>query len=327
MTTKDLIAHQSNEIAQTSRPEWSGYFERYLNPGTRAIYARDIKDFFGGAIPADTQEFIARATTQNVLQWRNQQSVLGLKAVTINRKLSALRTFFEYAVAVGLLPRNPAHPKIVAPLKTAKWEPEISLSIEDIKAMLACCFEDKQKVRGMRDRAIIALGFTSILRRSEIVGLSWPDIVHGGSGRYMLKLRRAKGGEGETVPINRMTKKMIEEYLSCFGTPEAIREDKDGLPIFISLSPRTYGKRLNDNSVGKIVKRRAKQAGLPEHAVHAHLLRHAGVTHLLDLGEDLAKVQVFARHKNPQTTMVYNRVIEKFKNSAADRLADEMFGV
>ena len=326
MSTTGIVVHQNNVVTLDNNTNWAGYFDRYLNPRTRAIYARDLKEFFGGEIPRSSPEFIAKASTEYVLKWRINQSARGLKAVTVNRKLSAIRTFFDYAVATGLLNRNPAHPKLVAPLKAAKWEPEINLSIDDVKAMLSCCYNDKQKIRGLRDRAIIALGFTSILRRSEIVGLSWPDIAAAQKGKYMLKLRHAKGGEGETVPLNAITKQMVEEYLLAFGTPERIMEDKEGLPVFVSLSQRSYGKRLNGNTVGKIVKRRATQAGLPAHAIHAHSLRHAGVTQLLEGGEDLAKVQVFARHKNPQTTMMYNQAIEKFKNSAADRLARDIWG-
>jgi site-specific recombinase XerD len=322
-----LVAPEDFAPVVSTPLQWSGYFDRYYNQGTREIYLRDIKEFFGGELPVTSEEFLKKAHPEEVLLWRNEMSLFGLKAVTINRKLSALRTFFDYALAAGVINRNPAHTKLVAPLKAAKWEPDISLGIDDVKAMLTCCYEDKQSVRGFRDRAIISLGFTSILRRSEIVGLSWPDIVRGGKDRYILKLREAKGGEGETVPLDAMTKKLIEEYLVCFGSPQAIREDQKGLPIFISLSRRTYGKRLNANSVGKIVKRRAAQAGLPAYAVHPHLLRHAGITYLLENGEDLAKVQLFARHKDPKTTMVYNDAIQKFQNSAADKLSRGLFDI
>lgn len=326
--TEIIIPSQSLDmVAGSETVKYGAYFDRYLNPRTRKIYLNDVVSFFDGEIPTTVIELRERATTDAVLRWRTTLYQEGNKAVTVNRKLSAVRTFFDYAVAIGWLYRNPAHAKLVAPLKVADWEPEISLSLKDVKAMLERCYQDVQRKRGMRDRAIIALGFTSILRRSEIIGLSWSDIVSVGRGQYMLRLRHAKGGDGETVPLNAMTKQLIEEYLVELGSPEQLKEDINGMPIFVSLSKRTFGRRLNDNTIGKIIKRRAGQAGLPSEMIHAHLLRHAGVTHLLENGEDLAKVQVFARHKNPQTTMVYNRAIEKFRHSAADRLARDVFGV
>ena len=115
------------------------------------------------------------------------------------------------------------------------------------------------------------------------------------------------------------TTEAIDQYLAALdarlpGAPPGRRD-----PVFVSLSKRSFGKRLSPSAILEVVKKRAREAGIRRNIV-AHSLRHAAVTHALDHHASLEETGAHARHRDPRTTARYDRRRKRRGAAAADAL-------
>jgi len=156
--------------------------------------------------------------------------------------------------------------------------------------------------KGLRDRAILELLFSTGLRVSELTALNRHQID--------LKSREfgviGKGGKARVVFISKRAVPYLERYL-------AKRLDKFG-PLFINLKKRSLADndksvRLSARSIQRMVKAYVRQAKLPVKAT-PHTLRHSLATDLLRSGADLRSVQEILGHKNIASTQVYTHVTD-----------------
>jgi site-specific recombinase XerD len=143
--------------------------------------------------------------------------------------------------------------------------------------------------RSKRDRVLLQVAYAAGLRISEIVGLSWPDVIARDQGRAQLSIE-GKGGKLRQV----LLPAEVSGALMALAPPDAAG------PVFCS---RT-GQRLGERAVFGMLKRTAKRAGLPA-AVSPHWLRHAHGSHALDRGATLPEVQETLGHDNIATTSGY----------------------
>lgn len=335
---KNLTAPESRtSIAQASIPEiLSEYLAGQLTEGTKRIYQRDIQDFFGGRTPSLTQ--LIQLTPRDLNLWRNQVWDNGrgrLEASTINRKLTALKTFYDYLVGMGIVPLNPANSKVVRRIRVKAWQPQLGLLVEEFQALLQSALSDSDKNRGMRDYAIMAMGYTGLLRRDELARATWGDLVQD-SGRILLKLPLTKGGANDFVPVEKPLLRILDRYFLQVGETvwrtawrkrnpnNAWSSEKiSDCPIFVALDNRCFGHGLSGSAINEIVKRRAVQAGLMA-GVHSHTLRHTGITHLLEQNVSLVRVQELARHSDPKITMKYFALMGRLKNAPTNVLAKNL---
>ena len=160
--------------------------------------------------------------------------------------------------------------------------------------------------KGLRDRAIIELLFSSGLRVSELVALN-RDHINITRREFMV---RGKGQKDRPVFISSDAARHIQNYLTT---------RKDSLkPLFISYRDTTPQhldttgdfRRLTPRSVQRIVKHYALSAGITKH-VSPHTMRHSFATDLLMNGADLRAVQSMLGHSNISTTQVYTHVTDQ----------------
>lgn len=324
------------EILRRGIPSPTEAFHQYLAmkkaPKTRDGYAFDIQSFYDWNLPDDLEFFRDRSSCEAVQMWVNQlimpvdEGGQGLAATSAKRKLSAIRHFFEYCVVKGLLDRNPAHKMLVSPPAAPPWEPNLGLTTAQVRAMAEVCRQDKDRIKGLRDLAILSIGFTCCLRVSEISGTSVHDIRRDRED-VLLHILKAKGGFNQKVQMPTSTKQRIEDYILALGGFGVLRPDKgikgeDRFPVFVSLSNRSKFHRLSESGICKIIERRGLEAGVLNINIHSHLLRHSGITHLFELGWDIRRIQMHARHKDPKTTQIYHDIWFQRKHSAAEALGD-----
>jgi integrase/recombinase XerD len=167
---------------------------------------------------------------------------------------------------------------------------------------------DTQKPRGLRDRAMLSLMYSSGLRVSELVQLKLRDLD---LARGVL-VAYGKGGKRRIVPVGEVALAHLEAHLEAQPAPR-----RGGNAGLVFHSPR--GKPWTRQMVWKLVGRYARSAGLPGH-VHPHRLRHSFATHLLAGGADLRTVQTFLGHSDIVTTEIYThvstaKVAEEFRKS------------
>lgn len=330
---REFVASLLTEIQTQSLDEgYQGWLSGQLAESTRRLYRSDIEDFFNGQ---PTAEKVLSLTDQDLKLWRNQvvrtnpDSLDGLEASTVNRKLAALSSLYSYLQAKGIVSQNPASPKLVRRPKLSEWEPQLGLVPAEMAALISSCHlksgQKRVAASSARDLALIVLLYTSLLRRSEAASACWGDIQKQ-ADHYWLKIPKAKGGYRQKVKLEPIAIRLLDQYLVELGG-QTFFEAKfnrplNRCPIFVTLDNGHYFQRISGHSVNTIVQKRAAKANLPHgSSVTAHTMRHTGVTHMLLAGKSPLAVQVLARHKDLSTTMIYATLAQRLIESPGYVLA------
>jgi len=182
-----------------------------------------------------------------------------------------------------------------------------------LRAMLDACGDDLQ---GLRDRALLALGFGGALRRSELVAITVADIEASDEG-LMVRLVRSKTdqeGAGQKVPVLDGPRLRVRAALQAWIEAAGITEG----PVFRTLTRggNTRPRALTDRSVADIVKRRAEQAGLDPALFSGHSLRAGFLTSAATTGATVFSMMAVSRHRKIETLATYVRTAQAFKDHA-----------
>ena len=169
---------------------------------------------------------------------------------------------------------------------------------------------------GLRDRALLLVGFAAALRRSELVGLDIADIEKTAEGVF-LHIRRSKtdqDGAGQTIAIAAGGKLGVLDALSAWLAASGIVEG----PVFRGVSRHGHvgDCALTGFAVAGIVKRAALRAKLDPALFSGHSLRAGFVTSALASGADLFRVMDVTRHRRTETLRIYDRRAKAFKDHA-----------
>jgi integrase/recombinase XerC len=217
------------------------------------------------------------------------------KKSSLGRKLAALRSFFNFLMAEGLLAQNPA--EIVATPKQEKPLPNF-MPVDEAFALMDA--PDASTVWGARDKSILETLYSTGIRVGELVGLSDGDFD------FALGIVRVfgKGGKERIVPVGEKAQSALQEYFRLregLGLPAAVKAKK--APVFVN----RRGGRLTARSVARILRKHLIQGGLWR-KISPHGLRHSFATHLLDAGADLRAIQELLGHASLSTTQRYTHV-------------------
>jgi integrase/recombinase XerC len=262
--------------------------ERRLSPHTASNYARDIgalADFLEHGNITDWK----RVDSQHVRVFAARAHAGGLSPRSVQRRLSAVRSFFGYLVREGVAASNPAV-DIRAP-KAAKRLPG-TLDVDQITQLLQVPGDDALAVR---DRAIMELFYSSGLRLAELVGLALTDIDLADRTVRVL----GKGAKTRIVPVGRKACEAVRAWLKERAALAAI----DETALFVGRN----GERLKPRAIQLRIAQWARRAGLPAR-VYPHLFRHSFATHLLESSKDLRGVQELLGHADISTTQVYTHL-------------------
>lgn len=191
-------------------------------------------------------------------------------------------------------------------IKLAKQKDEETISfldVSDVEKMVA--IPDVSTPKGLRDRTILELFFSSGMRISELTALNQDQFTmlqdNSISRTYELSIV-GKGKHIRTIFISPRSAQWVRLYLKE-------RHDVEK-PLFTNLSKNSESKRLTPRAIQMMIKRCATLAGIAK-KVTPHTLRHTYATDLLDAGADLRSVQELLGHKNVSTTQVYTHVTNK----------------
>jgi len=219
-----------------------------------------------------------------------------LKRQTQNYFLVALRSFFRFLIRKKF--------KVIAPemIELGKMrDRNIKFLLEEeLKKLMET--PNTQKIRGLRDRAILEVLFSTGLRVSELVSLN-RDQVNLQSGEFGII---GKGGRARVVFLSEKAKMWLRKYLDA--RKDAYR------PLFVRYSgpkPKdglTEEKlRLTGRSIERMIDKYRKKAGIL-FRIGPHVLRHSFATDLLTHGADIRSVQEMLGHKNISTTQIYTHI-------------------
>lgn len=224
---------------------------------------------------------------------RNYLSFLyskNLKRTTVSRKISTLRTFYEYWMTQDESVVN-QFVQLVHP-KKEQYLPQFFYE-EEMEALFKTVETDSKK--GMRDKVILELLYATGIRVSELVHIKTQDLDMKLPGVKVL----GKGNKERFIPFGEFCKQSIERYLKEFKPLKHV--DHDYLIVNMQGQPITErGVRYVLNDVVK------RTSGVTN--IHPHKLRHTFATHLLNQGADLRTVQSLLGHVNLSTTGKYTHV-------------------
>jgi integrase/recombinase XerC len=216
----------------------------------------------------------------------------GLARSSIQRRLSAVRTFFKHLVKNG---RARAHPADGLRSARARRPLPKALTIEEVARLIES--PDPALARGRRDRALLELIYSGGTRAAETVGLDRADLdLERGVARV-----RGKGKKERLAPLGSHAVAALRAYLADPARPRATAAAAGA----VFLNPR--GGRLSTRALGRILHQACLRSGLTR-AASPHTLRHSFATHLLDRGADLRAVQELLGHAHLVTTQIYTHV-------------------
>ncbi len=261
-----------------------------VSPHTLRAYTSDLTRF---AMFVDID--LAKVTKKEV---RSYLATLPKK--TILRNLSALRSFYKYAIREKQVEQSPLE-EIASPKREKKLP--VSITYEQVVHLLNQ--PDLSNYLGFRDRVIMELFYSSGLRLSELTGLNRKDFDR----TAMILNIFGKGKKQRQAPITDNAAQWLVKYLSH---PERNEQDREA--IFLN----KWGTRLNPRSVDRNFAAYLRQSGLSER-ITPHTIRHTIATHWLEKGMDLKTIQLLLGHTSLATTTIYTHVSTKLKREVYDK--------
>jgi len=241
---------------------------------------------------------------QAVLSYLTNLKERRYAATTVARKVAAIKSFFGFLVAEGLVKENPT--RDVPSPRVGKSLPK-PISITQARQLLEET-EKRATPEAKRDKAMLQLLYASGMRVSELVSLNLKDVdTEGGYVRCF-----GKGGKERLIPIHSQAVAALKEYINQ-GHP---RLKPGGGEDALFLNRR--GERLTRQGLWQIIKGYAKAAKLGVE-ITPHTLRHSFATHMLSGGADLRSVQELLGHANISTTQVYTHLTTEHVRKAYEK--------
>ena len=263
-----------------------------VSPHTLSAYASDLAQFLEYFSPPEAEPPAPREfEVWKIREWLGSLYQQKLTAVSMRRKLSALRAFFRFLAREGTIELNPA--RLVRMPKAPLRIPQV-MTEEQVNGLLDSVAAGKlERPHPARDVAIFEFLYGCGLRVSELVGLNLEDIDR---GERWLRIR-GKGRKERQVPYGAKAEAALDRYL-----PERKAEPAE-TAVFLN----HRGGRLTRRGVELIVKLYATCLS-GDSSVHPHSFRHAYATHLLSDGADLRAIQELLGHARLSTTQKYTQV-------------------
>jgi integrase/recombinase XerC len=277
-----------NADAQQSIDNFFQYMEveKRASEHTLKSYQRDLNQLKKYCLQQNIQRWDAVQATdiRNHIANRHKK---GTGSKSLQRELSAIRSFYRYLLKKHVLNDNPAK-HISAPKQDRKL-PKV-LDVDQIFGLLE---KKPESTLEIRDLAMFELFYSSGLRLSELAGLKLMDID---LNECSLRVRQGKGGKQRVLPIGSKAVTAIKTWLSY-------RTETTHDALFIS----NKGNPLGQRSIQLRLDRWCKKIGMAEH-VHPHMLRHSFASHLLESSQDIRAVQELLGHSNLSTTQIYTHL-------------------
>jgi integrase/recombinase XerC len=262
--------------------------ERRLSPHTDSNYARDLAALVKYCDRHALADWSA-LDSQHVRTFAAHSHAAGLAPRSIQRRLSAVRSFYNFLIRERVLAGNPAY-EIRAP-KAGKRLPH-TLDADQMARLLDL---PRGGTLVARDHALMELLYSSGLRLAELVSLDLTDLdLKDRTVRLM-----GKGKKSRIVPVGRKAVQALERWF--LARSQIVKPAETA--VFIGRNGRRLGPRAVQIRVGQWARRQG--LGVP---VHPHLFRHSFASHLLESSGELRGVQELLGHADISTTQIYTHL-------------------
>lgn len=268
---------------------------------TERIYAQALEDFLTSSkIP------IWAAVYQDFVDWRDDMAKRGLKGSTINVRLGALNSLFNFACSEYLVENESGQQEPLAKLnplkmkylkvKVKQYANSRALSVSEIKRLLGSI--DQTTESGMRDYALL-LGYLNLGRRNSEWRLARVCDFEMSNGEVFYRWS-GKGQVDNLINVPADLWAVLNNYISETG----------GRCFDDFIFRNRFGGSLSDKGIRDILNRRARQAGI-NGSVRVHDLRHSAAMLRREAGADVEEVRAFLGHSSLITTQIYLHRLER----------------
>lgn len=260
-------------------------FEKKYSKHTVESYGRDLEDFRQFLLKTETSEDTKRVDKKIV---RNFIFELGKKKLTnrtIDRKISALRSYYHFLIRIGELDASPL--ETIDSLKFYA-EPQVPMSVAEMDRLQAYFETDE---RDLLSDAVIETLYQTGMRKAELCGLRFPDVDF---GTGFLKVT-GKGNKQRQIPISPNLAKVLKEYLS-------IRKPMEAYKGYFFINAR--GRKLTEKFVYTKVNFYLSMVS-SKRKKSPHMLRHTFATHMLNNGANISELKDLLGHASLASTEVY----------------------
>ena len=272
--------------------------QKRFSPLTTKNYAVDLKQFFNFLNQEVYDSRLSEISYQHVRSFIASLIDKKKSTVSVNRKISCLKSFFKFALKNNLISNNPMQ-KIQGP-KTPKRLPVFIDENQIEKIFNQLKFDSG--FEGIRNKLLIDVLYQTGLRRAELINLKETDL-----DLISLQLKvLGKRNKERIIPFSIHLKRSIQEYLNAKQENNLINSFLFVNLKNIQLSPQALTKIVSE-ILSEVTTNKKKSP---------HVLRHTFATHLLNLGADINAVKELLGHANLSATQIYtHNTIEKLKKS------------
>lgn len=313
--------------------EWVEAFELWLSSrrseNTRRAYQGAWEDFLGSTSRHQAADVMPWSVTKgDVLRWKGEMERRGLAQTTVQLRLAAISSFYQYVTRRFTVVRNGREETLhhfnpadaverpsITPYGKATY-----LSADEVRLLLDAI--PRNTVTGLRDYALFLFYIMSGRRNTEIRRLRWGDFQQ--KGRQVQFRWFGKGKERLDV-VRPMVWAAIVAWLKAAGRLDENGEMEEGAFIFTALSDAankfegmqmTPGDRpLGMRSVGDKLKRYARKAGIDPRKLKIHSLRHTAAMLRIEAGTDVREVSAFLGHSSLAITQIYVDHMSAYQDS------------
>lgn len=316
-SNNELIT-MNNELSTVNVEEM---FTNTLGKETKRAYVQAIKEFFGKDLCDISIEDMQAVTPEMANKYAMGLLQKGLQRSSINRKLSALHTFYKFLCrrSIGIMSYNPFDPSEGSVrFKNAQknYISKRALVADEVKEMLKIAKLDTS-ITGVRDLLILELLSTTGMRRAEICSIKIGDIIQT-QGKYVINIT-GKGSKERLIVVSDSIVKIINKYMEMRGIT---LKDKDEWLLISHANRKSGTGQVSTSMVYRVVKKYAELAGIDPDTLSPHSLRHTFATQCIDMGMPIQDVQQLMGHSNSQTTMLYLHSFDVINNNPAEKLTN-----
>lgn len=262
--------------------------ERKVSKNTLEAYCRDVTEFVGFAADKGIDRPEDAANTE-VISYLLKLKNDGKSAATVNRKLAAIRAFYNYLMEQGAVTSNPTS-NIKSP-KIDRKDLEF-LTVEEIDRLLKV---PDESVKGVRDKAMMELLYATGIRVTELIEANVEDI----NLRMGFVTCAGEQSKVRIIPLGRPARVQLEKYI--YDTREKlVKEKSHEQALFVNY----YGQRMTRQGLWKILKEYGRMAKI-EHKLTPNVIRNSFAVHMIQNGADLKSLQELMGHEDISATQIY----------------------
>jgi integrase/recombinase XerC len=273
--------------------------EKSLSEHTIKAYKNDLNRFISSPLFRKNTNF-QHLNRQSIRGFLGKEIDKGYSSKTIARRLCSIKSLYKYLYKIEIIKRNPT-----LSIKSPKISKSLPNFIDQKVIESLMKIPDESTNKGLRDRAILELFYSTGIRLSELIALNIEEID---SVNQLIKVH-GKGDKERLIPFGNRAKFCIKNYLKNRGLSFSHAPKSE--PLFVN----EKSKRVPKSTIQRRIRNYIKLVAVGKN-LGPHILRHSFATHLMERGADIRSIKDLLGHSSLSSTQIYTHInLEKMKST------------